>query len=364
MKRVGMITIYRKNYGAFLQAYALQQSLIKCGFCPEIIRYDYYKDHTIFEVPFASHTSFKTILKAAIVETVRFVSHRKRQIIFDKSIKKNLIEGKEYFKTYKKLEENPPQYDAYLVGSDQVFNGAISPQALPARLLLFVNNNGIKASYAASAGKNYIQKEYEDKIQNALMSFNHLSVREEGLSYFLKEKYEIESSVHIDPVFLLSKDEWDSFSEPIDYLPDKYIFYYRVLPQKELNELTEKMSRELGIPVFVADGHDKFSNMIKRKGFLSPEQWVYAISHATHVITNSFHGTSFALNFKKSLSVLVPPTGGERVLNILQKTDLKNLIANDTFSNDLNVYESASDYIEKEKKRSLSYLLKMFDANF
>lgn len=353
-----MITIYRKNYGAFLQAYALQRSLIKAGGQPEIIRYDYYRDNTFLGYPKVALPSLKVLLKKALVDTVRYIPHKKRQKVFDKSVAANIKESNVYYESYKMMVENPPQYDVYITGSDQVFNPLNnSVQALPARLLCFVKS-GTKCSYAASAGSDKIPKKYAKLFKEALNSFKKVSVREEGLKEFLKTSYGIDAERHIDPVFLLNKEEWSEFSKPIEGLPKEYIFYYRVLPQKTLGEFTANFSKETGLPIFVADGHDKFRNQIKRMSYLSPEQWVYALGHASYVITNSFHGASFAINLEKKATLLVPPKGGERVTDLLKKCNMEFMLNNPSFMHDNKDYnyDSARVYIEGERSRSMRYL--------
>lgn len=356
MKTVGMITIYRKNYGAFLQAYALQKTLIKLGFSPEIIRYDYYKDHSILGVSLKSKSSVLRVLKSILVEIIRYIPHKKKQAVFNESVENNLIESQGYYKSYAKLKKNPPRYDVFLTGSDQVFNGMLAPQALPARLLAFVKH-GKKASYAASAGGSDFEQSSRDYIVSNLRSFDNVSVREESLAQTLVDKYQIGSCCNIDPVFLLDKDEWGRFSKKIDALNGKYIFFYRVLPQPELLDIAERVSKEYNIPIFVADGHAQFSKQITYKGILSPEQWVYAINNAEIVVTNSFHGTAFAINLKKNAYVTIPPKGGERVRSLLRKCSL--LIDRNgevKSSNCSKVYESSECYIESEKKHSFDFL--------
>ena len=217
---------------------------------------------------------------------------------------------------------------------------------------------GVKASYAASAGSSKIQRAYDDTVRDALARFDHLSVREKGLADYLESSYQLHAEHHVDPVFLLDKDEWIAFSKKIDYLPKEYILYYKVLPQKELNALTERISKELGLPIFVADGHDRFSKMIDRKSFLSPEEWVYAINNASYVITNSFHGASFAVILNKRASILIPPQGGERIHTLLQNCGLDHLIGyREVMPSDTsNIYNRVLSYIDGERARSFSYL--------
>lgn len=356
MKTVGMITIYRKNYGAFLQAFALQKTLIKLGFSPEIIRYDYYKDHSVLGVSLMSKCSFVQILKAIFVEIVRFIPHRKRMLVFEKSVRNNILESKEYYRTYESLKKSPPQYDVFLTGGDQVFNATLSPQALPARVLSFVKK-GRKASYSASAGGPDFEPSNRDFIISNLKLFDKVSVREESLAQNLRNRYKIDSSSNIDPVFLLDKEEWGSFSKKVSNLVGKYLFFYSVLPQPELANLAEKISEEYDIPIFTADGRIRFKNQIKTDGILSPEQWVYAINNAEIVVTNSFHGIAFAVNLKKKAYVMIPPKRGERILNLLKKSGL--LIDENaevkSFDSE-NLYGVSESYIESEKKRSFDFL--------
>ena len=356
-KRVGVITIYRKNYGAFLQAYALQKALEKVGAEAELIRYDYYKDGTIFGLSKMAKPSLFQILKAAAVQILRYYPHKVRQKRFDECITNHLRESRQYYQSYKELEKNPPLYDIYITGSDQVFNPNLSLQTMPARILRFVKQ-GVKASYAASSGSSGFHEKYKDEYITALRTFDKVSVREEGLYNYLKGYLADNLYIHIDPVFLLNKDEWNYFSRNINLLKGKYIFYYRVLPQKELNEAAQIISDKLGLPIFVADGHDKFENQMKRSGFLSPEEWVSALANSAYVVTNSFHGAAFSINLNKKTSILIPPKGGERVLNLLKKCDMTKMIDNPLWmiEEDNLSYAVANQYVCKERTRSMDYL--------
>lgn len=355
-KTVGMITIYRKNYGAFLQAYALQQALMRVGLEPEVIRYDYYKDRSFIGVPFAL---FKRepmrFLKSAVVEIVRHRNHKRRALIFQKSIDRYIHESEAYYKNYSALEKEPPDYDIYLTGSDQVFNVKLSPPALQARLLAFAKGRR-RVSYAASAGNGEIPHDYDTVFSNELSSFEQISVREEALKKYVEENYGLSVERHIDPTLLLTREEWNQFADHTNKPQHPYIFFYQVLQQKELHEKAEEISGKLGLPIYSADGNDVFLNQIQRDGILSPEKWVGRIMDAEYVVTNSFHGTAFAVNLGKRASVIVPTAGGDRVLNLLEKCDLsKNLGQSLMPDKTEEIYRKANVYFARERKRSLAY---------
>lgn len=359
-KSIGVITMYKSNYGAFLQAYALQKTLQKLGFTSELIRYDYCRDRTILGVPLLQLKQPLSFMKMLVIELLKYQQHHSREKVFDESIEKHLRESAGYYGTYKELAENPPKYDIYLTGSDQVFNPKLIPQALKSRLLCFVDQ-GIRASYAASAGESTIPRSAVSMFQRELTRFQSISVREEDLKESLEKQLGIAVERNIDPTFLLTEEEWGEFGED-GYLPsNQYIFYYRVLPQKELMEYTERLSKQLNLPVFVADRNDTFTNQIQRKGHLSPEQWVGMLKNASYVVTNSFHGTAFSINLKKKIFVLMPPRGGTRITDILSKCNLERLLDSRIIEDrELSVmYTAAERYLTTERQRAFAYLMKL-----
>lgn len=355
---VGIVTMYRNNYGAFLQAYSLLTMLKELGYSPEIIRYDYDRDRTILGIPLLKAKRPVKFVKRLAVELIRYRSHRMRDKVFAKSINKYIDESKVYYRTYKELENTPPPYDVYLSGSDQVFNVSLSPQALKARLLCFVKE-GIRISFAASSGEKTLSPMRLTEFEKALPLFQSLSVREEGLANWIRQNMGLQVFHHLDPTLLLSKEKWERFAQiSCDIEPNSYIFYYRVARQPDVQMRAEQLSKELNLPVYVADGNDNFSNMLPRDGFISPETWVGMLSNAAYVVTNSFHGTAFSIRLNKKVSVVLPPTGQERIRDIISKCNLKRLTDTRVLDNEemIKLYECAYEYLLREQERAIIYL--------
>lgn len=361
-QKVGMVTIYRKNYGAFFQAYALQQVLVELGYDPQIIRYDHYRDFAIWGVPLKNIRNPFSFVKRMMVELVRRKEHLERERVFQESVRKHIRESDGYYPSYRALQKAQPQYDIYLVGSDQVLNPDLaSKPAYNVRLLNFVNS-GVKASYAASAGVGFLDKKWLSEIRKALSSFDFISVREESLAESIQQELHLEVQRHIDPTFLLGREEWGRFAQIPSCINDKaYIFYYRVLPQEALLETASKISQETGLPVFVADGNDCFEHMLRPDGYLSPEEWMGALINAAYVVTNSFHGTALSVRLNKKVCVVVPPAGKARVIELLQNCNLNRLTEKKVISDqELTIlYEKANRYFETEGTRAKEYLKKL-----
>jgi hypothetical protein len=152
-----------------------------------------------------------------------------------------------------------------------------------------------------------------------------VSVREEPLREYLEELTGRKVERHIDPTLLLDRDAWREISETPPGLEGQYIFFYRVAQQPALNRAAEGLSEALGIPVFAADRNDTFARQIERSGFLSPEQWIGALDQAAYVVTNSFHGAAFSVNFHKRALVMPPLQGGARIDDFLSRFGLERL---------------------------------------
>lgn len=363
MRSIGVITMYRRNYGAFLQAYALQKTLNKCGYVAELIRYDYYKDKSFLEIPLSELRNPLLFGKKVLIALYRSRCRKEREKVFDESIHRHLKESKEYYRSYEELYKSPPVYDIYLTGSDQVFNPLLTPHAFPSRLLCFTDKK--KVSYAASAGSAELKEQKMDALVHELRKFSAISVREKKLENILANKLNIRVETHIDPTLLLNVGEWELFASfPNDIIPNNthYIFFYQIGDDNGLQQIAENLSNTTGLPIFAADRFPNFQNVIKRNRILSPEEWVGALSKADYVVTNSFHGTVFSIIYHKKAHIVFPAHNFERIAELLEKTNLLNLTSNDIeFSESM--FADADQYIVFERKRSVDYLQGIGEKN-
>lgn len=359
-RTVGVVTMYRKNYGAFLQAYALQQSLESFGFRAELLRYDYYNDGAICTVPIQYLiTNPILFFKKLLLFLVRFKTYKERDNVFLRSVNKNLKESAAEYKNYKKLRQTPPVYDIYLTGSDQVFNPNLTPIATGSRLLEFVE--GVKVSYAASAGKIAFTEKQKQRLLFALKKFDTVSVREESLKEYLTKNGCCNVRKDVDPTLLLEKKQWSQFAVIPNELQDKqYIFYYHVANDDTLLPEAERLSGELNLPIYVGDNKRSFKNQIVRERPLSPEEWVGGIMNAKYIVTNSFHGSVFSIIFNKKVCIKLCGYP-ERLINLLKDYHLERLLEPKIIdeSEIKEIYRYFEEKILQDRKKSFSYLKKL-----
>lgn len=309
MKSIGIITIHKiNNYGSVLQAYALQKVCEDLGYKAEIIDYDFpNKFHQNNKYSTASDTQpnepkwIKALFAKALVR-----QHKGIRLFIDKY--QSLSSNK-----YHKVEDftaNPPTYDVYITGSDQLW----SPRHCngdPAFMLYFAPDNALKISYAASIGSNAIPEELKNAYIGLLSRYKHISVRENTGADVIRSLVNKEATVVLDPTLLLNKDEWNKIAKPKRLVKKKYILCYflnytfNAFPY--VDELTRDMQKQTGYEIVrVARPPHKLSfiNTTYQIG-ASPEEFLALVRDAEIVLTTSFHGTAFAVNYGKPVFTVV-----------------------------------------------------------
>jgi len=316
--KIGIITFHKaNNYGAVLQAYALQQYLFKLGHDVEII--DYCPNNKV-----SSKTNLASKLMKYIKQPIKQLKARNTARAntgkFEFFRKENLLLTPNQYND-RSIEIDPPHYDCYIAGSDQIWNTDLSNQS-KAFYLHFVKE-GLKISYAASFGKKELSKCDEDYILNYLKTFDRISVREKYHAYLLKICYNIDAEVTLDPVFLLTKYDWEKIIKPINNLPAKYILVYVLECSDQLFECARIKAQELNSDiVYISLVNKKISGNVLRG--IGPSEFLYVISNASYICTNSFHGVAFSIIFNKNFTVIEHSTRNSRIDNILNLLSLED----------------------------------------
>lgn len=356
-KKIGIFTFYRYNYGAFLQAYALRQYLENLGYNAELVYYDY----SIFGIPSINTHNPVSFAKTLAVAMLRYHKRKEKYKCFGESVKRVLKESQRY-RSIKKLCKNL-NYDILLTGSDQVFNPNLAPKGYYVRMLDFpLSNNIKKASYAASIGLDKYPTKYEDDFRRCLSSFDAISVREKQAKQLIEQYTDKKILQHLDPTFLLNKEQWETFSQNLpEQINKPFIFVHILKRQPELIEFAEHLSAKLGCKILMSDQRDVFKNAIKLDKLLSPEQFIRAIMSAQYVVTNSFHGMVLSINLKQRVRIFVPETAPARIKDILDNFKLNRLCQDELLSLEeiKSLYTYADKKINEGRLSARKYLLSL-----
>lgn len=325
--KVGIITCHRAfNYGAVLQTYALQKFLKNHGYEVEVIDY----------TPQYIRKSYnKSILKRIIRPLLRSYDFKKSNQVFGSFLNQevNLTEKRYY--SYEELEENPPDCDAYIAGSDQIWNCNIENGKDDAFFLKFVPNNKIKISYAASISMDEIPQNQKNRFKENLKDFNHISVREQTAVKLLREIGIVNVEKVLDPVYLLDVDEWNEIAQKstLKLENEKYILAYGFKQQKDLYNYARKLADSKNCKLYSINTNfeDKFLDVDKYFYNATPYDFVNLVKNAQEVVTNSFHGLSFSIIYNKPVHQFKKSgTENSRMIDLLSEVNLSNRLAIDS----------------------------------
>lgn len=312
MKKAGLCVRYDcNNFGSMLQIFATQKTIRRMGWEYEIIRYNkkttmfYIKNVTRVFNPFfmkGKIQSLKKNLKLKNYPLIQKGNKRRNQCIAE--FRKEYIGpySKE-FKGFRNLKKGVSNYDAMIVGSDQLW----TPAGIKSKFynLLFVPDKVKKISFATSFGVGEIPKYQKRMTSEYLERIDYISVREIRGSEIVKELTGRDSTIALDPTLLYTKDEWDSFFPEKRIIDDSYILAYFLGGNEKHRDAVELLKKETGLKIVTIPFMDVFFERDLSFGDLklfeiSPIDFLNLVRGADYVCTDSFHGTVFSiLNHKR-----------------------------------------------------------------
>ena len=320
--KTGILTFFSaNNYGAVLQAYALQKKLTSENIECECID---YKCDAIEKMHQPRKIDIKYGLIGNAKNIIRNIMNKPRLKAFA-PFRESIPHSKPYTKAT--IAQANKDYDAFISGSDQVFNFDLTGGDT-AYYLDFAAEGKRKISYAASMGK--FHEEHRDFYKQQLGSFDLLSFREKETADKIKSEIDIEGQIVPDPVFLLTGEEWKKNLDISKKSDKRYIFVYALYGSKTLFEAAEKLAREKSCKLYIVTKLNRLSvNADKIIRDASPEEYIGLIANAEYVLCDSFHGTAFSLILKKQFYTVLPPKAPERITDLLSSDELKARIIDD-----------------------------------
>ena len=204
--------------------------------------------------------------------------------------------------------------DAFLLGSDQLWNYGISKNFGKSYYLDYVRPGKKKISYATSFGHgvDFAPPEEREVIAGLMKQFDAISVREADGVKICRESYGIHAVQVLDPVFLANREIFDELTEHSRFQTDeKYVACYILDPTPGKVRLMRQVAKRLGCTlVNVLDGLPwLFRKNQEKLGMdavenVRVEEWLWIIRNCQFLITDSCHGASFGLVYNKPLIVL------------------------------------------------------------
>lgn len=362
-KKVGLITMHRVvNYGSFLQAYATQYAIEKLGYSCDIIDYQF---------PNEFHLRHKKSLKSRVIKFLDPLRPSVKKRNFKKKMIRKYLEMlnlSKYYENQSALLNSNLEYDIYITGSDQTWN----PKHMKGDevfMLSFAPKKSLKIAFSACVSDNSLDPCMYVKYKKYLSEYSAISLRDTSSIKLIEELSGVRPTNTLDPTLLLSKKEWMRNFTAERFNGKKYILLYMLKysfePQPYIYKILSSLQEETNLeilsltPIKSTYIRNYKLNLTEVKD-ITIDDFLSLFANASYVVTSSFHGTAFAVNFEVPLYSVVPnSTSDNRQVDFLRSVFWEESIfrTNDPFR--IISTHSCSDKVDKLRGESFSILDEM-----
>lgn len=349
------------NYGSILQAFALQTVLERMGHDVEFVDYirkdeepAFFECTMLATKPSWNNSPWRQFLylllrtPESMIAGRHFACERRR-----------LLKTSRRYTSEESLNAAPPQADVYMVGSDQVW-GPVGPGVYDnAYLLSYAPKDAVRMSYASSFGTAKMPRSRVLEMITELRKFKKVLVREDSAVEFLEE-WGVRSDQVLDPTLLLDRSSWLDLSVKISR--QNYILVYQIHSNPLVGSFAETVAKSMDLPLIrISASLHQAVRQGKFRYLPSVNQFISYISNATLLVTDSFHGTAFAINQNTPFVEVLPTNGtSSRNTSILRLLGLSDRIVHSI--DDVAVarkcidFETVNSILERQREKSLSLL--------
>ncbi|WP_027090367.1 polysaccharide pyruvyl transferase family protein [Thomasclavelia saccharogumia] len=361
--RVLLVTIHRVyNYGSVLQTYATQKVFEKLNCQVEVLDY------------ITPQRTFKRILlncpddlknnriKRFVYIILKFPSMLLKKITFGKFINKYLKLTKKYI-TVDDIKKDCPVADIYVTGSDQTWNSKYNEGIDEGYFLNFGDMDSKRISFVASFGKDKLDDFETEKTKEYLSKYTALSVRENSAVKILNSLGFENVKWLIDPTLQISKEEWKYLASK-RLVKKKYLILMLLYNEdNNASKYARKIADMKGLELV------KISWELKKADYVdilfthrTPNDFLSLFYYADFVVTNSFHGLAFAINFNRQFIVVPREEFNSRIMSLLELTNLLNRLTDSDSILEKNIKEiidfgSVNEVLEEERKKAKEFII-------
>ena len=205
MQRIGIATFFDDNFGTCLQAYALQQTIKKLGYEPEIIRY-YRGERNV-----QTESRWKKLFRYSPKTVYKYVTQRgvieRKRAAFQRFRSQDMLLSTDAYYRDSHLDALKDKYDAYVCGSDMIWSEDFQEDW--AFLYLSFADKSKSVAYAPSFGRNHLSDDNIKRCKPYIEGIGFLSCREQAGVKLIKRHFNLDATHVIDPTLLLTSEDWN-----------------------------------------------------------------------------------------------------------------------------------------------------------
>lgn len=355
--KVGIVTFhFVNNFGGALQAYALKSACESLGTQAHLVDYRQWFIRFTDMVRMFPITKNPKVVISGLRTMGKRIGRRRRFADFRREY---LAPGQTYYYS-RAIEKDPPGYDKYICGSDQIWNSFITCGLSRAYFLTFEPDRSNKFAYAPSFGSSEVSVKVFKRMAEYISALGAVSVREkEGVDIVEKMTGERPPQL-IDPSFLVPSKEWCDLADKSGYKPpfEHYILVYIMQKDDNVYEYARRLKEKYDIPVIEIGRYGYRAHFVDKCIVdLGPLEFVSLFRNATHVCTNSYHGIIFSIIFEKKLCIIPCKRFTSRIDSLLELVGIS--LPEDLGNLDLDVVydrEDARNMIKEHRMEAFDYL--------
>ena len=364
MKRFGIVSynIYGNftNYGSALQSWALHQAIDRQGrsrwesvlvdYCPDILRDKDPLDpmKNMWDQDETSQRMCQLSLPAIRENYYKF--DRFYQTRFRRSAKSYTSENFNEVVAEEKL-------DGFVCGSDTIFcmdefgfdDGYYANYPCM--------KDGFAVAYAASFGDPTLTPEVCAVLNERLQNFKAFGLREEQMVPYVREHTDVPVQRVVDPTLLLTSEDYDRIAAPRQE-EEKYLLLYARRYNPEMEAYAEEIAARKGLKI--VEISLRATNAEKHRMFYEAgvEEFLSLVKHAEYVVTNSFHGMIFAVQYRRPFVIFSRFQCNNKIDEILALFGLSEriLVERSQTAPDEIDYDAVHERISKARDKSLAFL--------
>lgn len=275
-------------------------------------------------------------------------------------------------KTYGRSDDlylAPPIYDIYVTGSDQTWSPKVGLR--DSLFLGFAHDDKVRAAYAPSIGVASYSEEEKQYVKEHLRKYQFVSCREKYGTDNLYPLSPVPVETVLDPTLLVRSKEWRKIAVKPS-IEGKYILCYFIGDRQYYRDFAKQLSKQLHLPlVFIPVSFLDFSQNENLKWETGPCEFLGLIDYAEVVLTDSFHGTIFSINFNKTFYSFIKHSGKKamdnmRIVDILERMNLLDRLVENYDGEEIEYspinYSCTNVLLQSERANSESYIERILQS--
>lgn len=355
--RIGILTFWGvPNYGAFAQAYALNKLLRRIYANADVKHLAYLHpshQNLYFRRKKPIITSYKSVISPYYYKNL-LLYHIKPRIEYPSFV--NDWNSIEHVNLKNENELENYYCDVIITGSDAIWEYSVAEFGDDAHLIGNHLNCKKLISYAASFGDMNLEDDFKPFVKEGLEKYSAISVRDESSKNIVNRMLQKEKAVFVlDPTLV-----WNfKADEEIPESPySKYILVYGNSFPDKLIKRVKSFAKKERLAIVGAGIAPKWCDI--RLTDIGPMAWIGLFKKADFVVTCTFHGLMFSINYEKKVIFNQVDYVKNRSTALLEKLGLYYLYKNGAdFDSILNYnwdYKQINSKLEKLRSESLKFI--------